>query len=146
MQTHEFKPYLYLLPGKGYVAGNGCIDDDGNVIALHMLSHSEKFSKDIPGTQITYIRPTPQKMPNDVRIRIDRMKSSAVLQAIDANEAIKILQRRGRTISEIAEHPEKYGTTIIREADLKDFLPQEHDDAAKPLPKKPTRRTASRKK
>jgi hypothetical protein len=81
--TQGYKPYLYLLPGKGYFAGNGCVDDEDHVIALHMLSHSLDHPKDIPGTQITYIRPTPKKMPHHVTVRVDRVKASAVLQAMD---------------------------------------------------------------
>lgn len=106
--------YLYLLPERGYFAGNKCFTKDGNAISLGMTSEVDK--SDAPGTPITYIRPRPFKISWLTEKQLNLRHPN--MQALSGEEAIKKLLSRGRTLQEIKSHKKKYGVAIILDEDI----------------------------
>jgi len=141
--------YLYLLPKRGYFAGNGCADTAGKSISLNMVSEPTT-AKDDPKTPITYIRRRPGTLSARTAAQLNMRSQN--MKELSAENAIKLLLKRGRTISNLRNHQKQFGQEIIAQTDIDEYehkrMPVKEETRTQAAVRKPNaqRRTPKAKK
>lgn len=106
--------YLHILPRLKYYAGSHSFDKNGTHYSLDLATPVGE--KDVPKTLISYIRPKPWKISDLTKRQITLRTPN--LEELSAEDAIKLLLSRGRTLEEIEAHPKTFGVVIIEKEDI----------------------------
>jgi len=97
-----------------FYAGTYSFDDNGKHISLNLVSHVGQ--NDAPDTPISYIKPCPKRISDRTKRQFTLRTPN--LKSLSADEAIRLLLSRGRTLEEVEAHEEKYGYEVMRKKDI----------------------------